>query len=255
MLRLPLLVAALLGRARADDWAKHTVYRTTPINYTGLTNMDSGDAHGDVYFGLAQLVLPPLCKIYPGFLWCQNRKFLSDGAAHMVYTEFVIEARPAYGDYQPCNPDQKTGIFACDMGGGSSSPAPPPQCNANGNMAYMEDGLNGTIYRTLQAAEGECCTACSNERGKCHGWSMPMPGSSICHLLQEPLVQWDDALKNHGVRSGEHVQGGGSGWSHPCWYADPEYNTTAAFVAACDRAKCSCDAIERLSLRREQSAM
>jgi hypothetical protein len=46
--------------------------------------MDSGDANGDVYFGLAQLVLPQLCVEDPGFLWCQNRKFLSDGAAHMV---------------------------------------------------------------------------------------------------------------------------------------------------------------------------
>ena len=56
--------------------------------YTGLTNMDSGDARGDAYFGLSQLVLPQLCALEPSFLWCANRQYLSDGAAHMVYTEF-----------------------------------------------------------------------------------------------------------------------------------------------------------------------
>lgn len=35
-----------------------TVYRTTPINYTGVLNMDTGDARGDVMFGLSQLLLP-----------------------------------------------------------------------------------------------------------------------------------------------------------------------------------------------------
>lgn len=261
MSKMALLVATLgaaaSSAAAADEWVKHTVYRTTPINYTGLTNMDSGDAHGDVYFGLAQLVLPPLCDIDPGFLWCQNRKFLSDGAAHMVYTEFVVESRAAYGDYQPCNPDPTTGIFACDMGGGGSAgPPPPPQCNANGNQAYVEDGLNGTVYRTLQADEGACCTACSGDGAKCKGWAMPTPGSDECHLLMGPLVQWDDAKKKHGVRSGEHEEGGGGGgYSQSCWYADSDYNTTAAFVAVCDKSKCSCEAIERLSLGRELSAM
>ena len=66
----------------------------------------------------------------------QNRKFLSGGAAHMVYTEFVVEARTAFGDYQPCNPDPKTGVFACDMMAG---PPPPPQCDAGGNSAFMDD--------------------------------------------------------------------------------------------------------------------
>jgi hypothetical protein len=86
---------------------------------------------------------------------------------------------------------------------------------------------------------------------------MPLPGSYVYHLLQEPLVQWDDAKSKHGVRLGEHQLGGdnGGGWTRPCWYADPEYNTTAAFVSACDSSTCSCDAIERLSLGCEQSTM
>ena len=69
-------VAPQQARARAavaEEWVNLTVYRTTPINYTGLTDMDSGDARGDVYFGLAQLLLPPLCEADPDFLWCEVR--------------------------------------------------------------------------------------------------------------------------------------------------------------------------------------
>ena len=46
-----------------------TVYRLTPINYTGVTNMDTGDAAGDVMFGLNQLLLPQLCPLEPDFTW------------------------------------------------------------------------------------------------------------------------------------------------------------------------------------------
>ena len=54
------------------------------IQYTGVTNMDTGDAAGDTYFGLSQLLLPQLCAVEPDFLWCENRKFLSGGKARMV---------------------------------------------------------------------------------------------------------------------------------------------------------------------------
>jgi|AntRauTorckE5430_2_1112549.scaffolds.fasta_scaffold69883_1 hypothetical protein len=35
---------------------------------------------------------------------CENRKFLSGGSAWMVYSEFVISTRDAFGEYQACNP-------------------------------------------------------------------------------------------------------------------------------------------------------
>jgi hypothetical protein len=35
-----------------------TAYRITPRNYTGLDNMNSGDAAGDVFFKLFELALP-----------------------------------------------------------------------------------------------------------------------------------------------------------------------------------------------------
>jgi hypothetical protein len=105
---------------------------------------------------------------------------------------------------------QRTGIFQCDLGH-TSAPPPPPQCNADGNMAYVEDGLNGTVYRTLAASEAGCCAACSADGAKCRGWSMPRRNGSECRLLMEPLVQWDDAIRTHGAAAGEHNVGGGGG--------------------------------------------
>ena len=81
-----------------------TIYRLTPMNYTGVTNMDTGDAAGDVMFGLNQLLLPQLCPQDPDFTWCANRKYLSGGAAKMVYTEFVVETDTRFGEYNACNP-------------------------------------------------------------------------------------------------------------------------------------------------------
>jgi hypothetical protein len=77
--------------ASADDrepqWQNLTVYRITPIGDVGVTNMNTADAAGDVYFGLSQLLLPYMCTGHNQHmsLWCNNRKWLSGGAAWMVY--------------------------------------------------------------------------------------------------------------------------------------------------------------------------
>ena len=42
-------------------WQNLTVYRITPITDKGVTNMNTADAAGDVYFGLSQLLLPYMC--------------------------------------------------------------------------------------------------------------------------------------------------------------------------------------------------
>ena len=44
-----------------QNWVNLTLYRVTPLGYSGLTNMDSGNAAGDVYFGISQLLLPQMC--------------------------------------------------------------------------------------------------------------------------------------------------------------------------------------------------
>ena len=94
MARLFGLVVAFGSSADASNgWVNLTVYRTTPINYTGITNMDSGNAAGDAMFGLNQLLLPVLCPLEPDFTWCANMHYLSGGNAHMVYSQFVISMK------------------------------------------------------------------------------------------------------------------------------------------------------------------
>lgn len=61
---------------------------------------------------LVPLRVPQCCFIAMSMrARCDNRKWLSGGAAWMVYREFVIEARQPFGAYSPCNPDPTTGVF------------------------------------------------------------------------------------------------------------------------------------------------
>ena len=80
-----------------------SVYRLWPKTgdaaESGLTNVDSGDAGGDALFGLSQLLLPQLCAVEPGFLWCENRGHLSGGKQWMVYTEYTVNTKKAFGEY------------------------------------------------------------------------------------------------------------------------------------------------------------
>ena len=39
-----------------------TLYRITPRNYTGITNLDTGDAAGDSFFGLYEMSAPVVCN-------------------------------------------------------------------------------------------------------------------------------------------------------------------------------------------------
>ena len=58
-------LAASPGTGSSEEaeavWQKLTVYRITPIADKGVTNMNTADAAGDVYFGLSQLLLPYMC--------------------------------------------------------------------------------------------------------------------------------------------------------------------------------------------------
>eukprot|EP00462_Mataza_sp_D1_P006390 CAMPEP_0175124088 /NCGR_PEP_ID=MMETSP0087-20121206/2590_1 /TAXON_ID=136419 /ORGANISM="Unknown Unknown, Strain D1" /LENGTH=307 /DNA_ID=CAMNT_0016405823 /DNA_START=30 /DNA_END=957 /DNA_ORIENTATION=+ len=91
-----------------------TVYRVTPRNYTGLTNLDTGDAAGDAFFGLYEMSAPVICE-GPGAdqnLLCRNEPILQIPGFN-VYTSSVIEIDPRFGDYSECNPNPNTGVFNC----------------------------------------------------------------------------------------------------------------------------------------------
>jgi hypothetical protein len=225
-----LLAAATLTSATALGGFKDvTTYRLWPktgkADTIGLTNVDSGNAPGDALFGLSNLLLPQLCAIDPGFLWCENRGTLSGGTQWMVYTQYTVSTK-AFGEYAACNPCQSKkpghggsggggdapptcppgkpdGTFVCEQFGASSGPPPPPQC-ASGFDMWHRDCLNGTIIKTLdQATEGECCAACKAAGEECAGWNMPKGyNGSVCQLMKEPLIQCvrPDSLSASTVR-------------------------------------------------------
>jgi len=241
----------------ARELTNITIYRLTPKNYTGVTNMDTGDAAGDVMFGLNQLLLPQLCPANPDFTWCANRQYLSDGTAKMVYTEFVVEADARMGDYNACNPSSKTGIFECQTW---SANAGTPRACAAGFEMFHEDCLNGTVLESFETktcsvseAEGACCAACTKAGAHCGGWNL-MPksnkGTYTCQVLaaDDNLKEWSGAQATVGCKAANADPN-----SYACWYADPHYNTS--FAGDCDPEKCTCDAISNRTVGYEPHAM
>merc|ERR1712166_1739903 len=83
---LIVLAAFAVAISSAKPLQNISIYRLTPINYTGVTNMDTGDAAGDVMFGLNQMLLPQLCPMEPDFTWCANRQYLSGWCSHGVHS-------------------------------------------------------------------------------------------------------------------------------------------------------------------------
>lgn len=108
------LLLCVLQAAGSVDAKVHniTVYRVTPWNYTGVRNMDTGDAPGDIIFGLYEFIFPLVCPDFPDVVNCRNVPIL-DIPNFNVYTEFVVEVDARVGRYSECNPDPDTGIFQC----------------------------------------------------------------------------------------------------------------------------------------------
>ena len=246
-----------------------TIYRLTPSNYTGITNMDTADAHGDVMFGLAQLTLPQICPRNPDFTWCANEQYLSGGSANMVYTQFTLEADSRFGDYNACNPNNQTGIFECETW--RNGTGVPRQCSSGYDIEH-QDCLNGTLVAKVainapadsETATGACCDACTRAGAACGGWTlMPNPSSpstssslpsststSTCRVLKNDrhLREWEGAQALTGCKAA-YVDPD----AYACWYADPSLNTT--FADVCDPTQCSCDAVVKKSVGRGQDAM
>lgn len=107
-----LLLALLHGCSATPRTQNLTVYRVTPKNYSGLTNMNSGDAAGDAYFAIYELTFPLYCKQMPGDRSCTSTGILNI-PGNNVYTQSVVEVDSRFGLYSGCTPDQDTGKFVC----------------------------------------------------------------------------------------------------------------------------------------------
>ena len=77
-----------------------TVYHINQINYTGLANMNSGDAAGDLFFFLRSATWPVECEKDPKSHNCFNPEVV---ATDLAATKEIIEVDSRYGAYAKCN--------------------------------------------------------------------------------------------------------------------------------------------------------
>eukprot|EP00035_Acanthoeca_spectabilis_P009761 m.172168 g.172168 ORF g.172168 m.172168 type:complete len:309 (+) comp14827_c0_seq10:74-1000(+) len=84
--------------------AELVLYHVNPSNYSGITNMNTGDAAGDTYFDLLAPSQYYLCylnktaKPYPG--QCGDPE---EFGVDLVVTQVKVQVSPHYGQYRPCN--------------------------------------------------------------------------------------------------------------------------------------------------------
>jgi hypothetical protein len=276
-----------IGSPASVGWANSTnltLYRITPLTMPGVANMDTADAAGDIAFGLSQLLLPFICSnpmMEHTFVWCQNRKWLtnsSDSTRQMVYRRFAVQARMPLGVYSRCNPDPKTGVFSCCS---SSDPQacdptqPQPHTDANfcyGSDPYQPHGtlfLNGTVLRSIaqHSSAGvdpsqSCCKACNDAEGACDGIQYISNSSGAFCLL---IANGSLVDNPHGIRSTTKQSSGlGLQPNRRCWNRPPPPNLqqgggwTAldkSFAPFCDPTRCGCEAAEALSVGWEPQPM
>jgi len=129
-------VALLLLRGIAVSSASTvnlTLYRITPRNYTGIADLDTGDAAGDAFFGLYEKAAPVVCRDRDprsgSSALCGNSPILQIPGFN-VYTATKVEADARMGDYAQCNPSLDTGVFRCSIFAGSlpDGSTPKHQC-------------------------------------------------------------------------------------------------------------------------------
>ena len=193
-----------------------TLYRVSPLDYPGLTDMDTGDPAGDIGFGLWELLMPMQCRPTPGSshhsynnIGCENGTghYIHPGAPSNVYEQFVVETNPLLGTYHNCNPlpfgGPNAGVFDCDsMDYGDGHCVCPGATKAEFQL-YFEDCLNGTVYKKVHGNGTLCQSRCAKE-DECAGFAMRdgMNGTN-CWLMKEPLIQWDGGAEKSSCRAGQ----------------------------------------------------
>lgn len=174
---ISILSILIMGINAGTGRAKNiTVYRITPRNYTGMTNFDTGDAQGDVFFGIYELGIPELCQSQSSarLPQCENVPILSIPNFN-VYGEFLLEYEDRFGEYNECNPDRTTGIFACKT-----------QENRHGGCWYDNPRFLADFSDVCDKSQCECDYISTTAVGK-----EPLPFGS--HTPLPP--KWPDTCK------------------------------------------------------------
>lgn len=79
-----------------------TVYALRPLDLVDITDKDSADAPGDIFFWLKDHIIKPMhCRVDPTWHQCSEAGTID---VNMVYQEFVVEHdATAVGIYESCN--------------------------------------------------------------------------------------------------------------------------------------------------------
>jgi hypothetical protein len=87
----------------AADKMNLTLYHINELNYTGVTNMNTGDAAGDAFFDLRAMITPMACRDPTAHHYgneCDNPEVFAD---NLGVTKVVIEVDSGFGTYAMCN--------------------------------------------------------------------------------------------------------------------------------------------------------
>jgi hypothetical protein len=122
--------------------ANTTAYAIRPLALVDITDKDSADAAGDIFFWIKDHVVKPMhCRVEPFWHQCNETSTID---VNMVYQTFVVEYdREAVGPYASCNPDDKapdpsTAPWVCGCHGGSGCTGFGKQTIASHTRAQFE---------------------------------------------------------------------------------------------------------------------
>ena len=229
-----------------------TVYRATPLRYPGLADKNSGDAAGDLKFGLWELMMPMECRMEhrdPNAIGCQNGtgKYILNPNETIVYLQLTVETNALFGTYRECNPEPSgphEGEFRCDpriVGDGNGTHCrcarPGPDCGC-ANMKQRAVGKDH-VSSGGGGGSGAGCAARPN-RTFCNS-------ECFCRWNQQDDICAPWSCNNNTQRAPclkENCNGGQmclweTSTPQPYEYAYPEFTRPAAAPGKCVAMDCS----------------
>ena len=124
-----------------------TLYALRPLDLVDITDKNSADAPGDIFFWMKDhIVKPRHCRVQPNWHQCGESSIID---VNMVYQKFVVEHDSTQvGNYASCNPDHddpsgKT--WACACHGGGHGPSPSNSC-----VGFGEEDISRHNYPQFQ---------------------------------------------------------------------------------------------------------
>jgi hypothetical protein len=154
--------------------ANMTVYRVTPANDTGvISDRDTGDDGGDVFFTMYEAILPIYCPENPRDSICDN--YVLANEQHNVYRQVKVEVDPNFGAYSGCNP-QPDGSFDCHT-----------YWHSRPRAKYDDCWWNGTIWgRHFNQSFAQLCNPKKCACAKLYNQSVGMWPCVFCRTTDGP---------------------------------------------------------------------